>query len=121
MTQSYLSPDDLPTQRTIQLSEVLFRQLEEATKQSFYKACSRMTRTLLSSCHWYFKVNTGILTLIMICPNIEIYQNIVRTVPQFADQLKRFANKAIISVAPPVDKGIPLLISVDEPEVLFDE
>ncbi len=119
MNQPYLSPDDLPSHLTKQISEIWLRQLEEAIKQSFYQASIRMTRILLSSCHWYFKINTGILTLIMICPDIEVYQNIMKNVPQLANNLTRFANRAIISVTPPIDKGIPLFISIDE--ALSDE
>lgn len=123
MNQPYLSPDDLPSNLTIQLSEILFRQLEEATKKNFFLASDvwrqaaprlRITRILLSSCHWYFKINSGILMLIMICPDIETYQNIMRTVPQFTDMLKRFTNRGRITVSPPSDKGIPWVLSIDE-------
>lgn len=114
MKQPYLSPDDLPSNLTIQLSEILFRQLEEATKKNFFLAGDRITRILLSSCHWYFKINSGILILIMICPDLESYQNIMRTVPQFTDMLKRFTNRGRITVSPPADKGIPWVLSIDE-------
>ncbi|AUB34755.1 hypothetical protein COO91_00584 [Nostoc flagelliforme CCNUN1] len=114
MNQPYLSPDDLPSNLTIQLSEILFRQLEEATKKNFFLAGDRITRILLSSCHWYFKINSGILILIMICPDLESYQNIMRTVPQFTDMLKRFTNRGRITVSPPADKGIPWVLSIDE-------
>lgn len=114
MKQPYLSPDDLPSNLTIQLSEILFRQLEEATKKNFFLAGDRITRILLSSCHWYFKINSGIMMLIMICPDIESYQNIMRTVPQFTDMLKRFTNRGRITVSPPADKGIPWVLSIDE-------
>jgi hypothetical protein len=121
MNQPYLSPDDQPSSLTIQMSGILLRQLEETTKQSFYKSCDRTTRILLAHCHWYFKTNTGVLMLVMICPDIEIYRHIIKVTPQFIDKLKLFANKYIISVSPPVEKGIPFIISVDEPEQLFDE
>ncbi|MEH1956646.1 hypothetical protein [Nostoc sp.] len=114
MNQPYLSPDDLPSNLTIQLSEILFRQLEEATKQNFFLAGDRITRILLSSCHWYFKINSGILMLIMICPDIESYHNIMKTVPKFTDMLKKFTNRGRITVSPPVGKGIPWVLSIDE-------
>ena len=114
MNQPYLSPEDLPSNLTIQLSEILFRQLEEATKQKFFLASERITRILLSSCHWYFKINSGILMLIMICPDIESYQNIMTAVPQFTDMLKRFTNRGRITVSPPSGKGIPWVLSIDE-------
>jgi hypothetical protein len=114
MSQPYLSPDDLPSNLTIQVSEILFRQLEEATKKNFFLASDRITRILLSSCHWYFKINSGTLMLIMICPDIESYQNIMRTVPKFTDMLKRFTNRGRITVSPPADKGIPWVLSINE-------
>ncbi|AFZ58883.1 hypothetical protein H6G54_17530 [Anabaena cylindrica FACHB-243] len=114
MTKPYLSPDDLPTYKTTQISELLLSQLEEVTKKRFFLACNSMVRILLSSCHWYFKVNSGILMLIMVCHNIESYQNIMTTVPYLAETLKRFANKAKISISSPVNNGIPWVISIDK-------
>lgn len=114
MNYPNLSSDDLPSYRMRQLSELLLRQLEEATKKSFFLACERMVRILLSSCHWYFKINGGILTLIMICHDIESYQNIMITIPHLAKKLQRFANQARISVSSPFDKGIPWIINIEE-------
>ncbi|MEH2182529.1 hypothetical protein [Nostoc sp.] len=113
MNQPCLHPDDLPSPKTIKVSEILFRQLEEATKKSFFLTCDRMTRILLSSCHWYFQINSGVLTLIVICNNMESYRNIMKTVPQFANYLKQFANRAKITVSSPIDKGIPWVLSID--------
>ncbi|MBE9055164.1 MULTISPECIES: hypothetical protein [Sphaerospermopsis] len=115
MTKSHLSPDDLPTYKTTQISELLMSQLEEVTKKRFFLACENTVRIVLSSCHWYFKVNGGILMLIMVCHDIESYQNIMINVPYLADKLKRFANKAKISISSPVNNGIPWVISVDQP------
>lgn len=50
----------------------------------------------------------------MICPDIETYQNIMITVPQFTDMLKRFTNRGRITVSPPANKGIPWVLSIDE-------
>ncbi|MBH8563579.1 hypothetical protein I8748_15510 [Nostoc sp. CENA67] len=113
MNQSCLPPDDLPSDQTTRMSEILFRQLEEATKKSFFLACDQMTRTLLCSCHWYFRINSGILTLIMICHNMESYRNIMKTIPHFTDKLKQFTNTAKITVSSPVDKGIPWVLSIN--------
>ncbi|HLO84933.1 MAG TPA: hypothetical protein VK203_07960 [Nostocaceae cyanobacterium] len=115
MARPHLSPDDLPSYRTTQISEILLSQLEEATKKSFYEACNHTIRVLLSSCHWYFKTHSGILTLIMVCHDIESYQNIMTSVPYLADRLKHFANKAKISISSPVNNGIPWIMSIDEP------
>jgi hypothetical protein len=115
MTKPYLSPDDFPTYKTTQISEVLLSQLEEVIKKRFFQKCDHLVRVVLSSCHWYFKINGGILILMMICHDIESYQNIMTTVPYFADKLKLFANKAKISISSPVNNGIPWVISVDKP------
>jgi hypothetical protein len=114
MTKPYLSPDDLPSYKTTKISELLLIQLEEITKKRFFFACNNVVRMLLSSCHWYFKVNSGILMLILICYDIESYQNIMTTVPYLADILKRFANQAKISISSPVNNGIPWLINIDD-------
>ncbi|MDZ8105586.1 MAG: hypothetical protein RM338_08160 [Nostoc sp. DedQUE12a] len=113
MNKSCLPPDDLPSNQTIRVSEILFRQLEEATKKSFFLACDNMTRILLSSCHWYFQINSGILILIMICHDMQSYRNIMKTVPDFAEKLKQFSNRARITVSSPIDKGIPWVLSID--------
>jgi hypothetical protein len=55
----YLSPDDLPSYKTTQISEILISQLQEATKKKFFLACDRTIKVVLSNCHWYFKVNSG--------------------------------------------------------------
>jgi hypothetical protein len=41
---SPVHPDDLPSERTIKLSEILLRQLEAKIKHSFYQSCVRLTR-----------------------------------------------------------------------------
>ncbi|BAY08272.1 hypothetical protein [Calothrix sp. NIES-2098] len=106
-------PDDLPSDRTNKLSEILLRQLEAKIKHSFHQSCDRITRIVLSNCHWYFRINSGILMLILVCHDIEAYQNITTIIPQLAEQLQHFANKAMISVSPPIANGIPLIINVE--------
>ncbi|MBD2493083.1 hypothetical protein [Nostoc sp. FACHB-280] len=119
MNQPYLSPDDLPSHKTTLISEVLLSQLEETVKQRFFAVCDRTVRLLLSSCHWYFKINSGILILIMVCHDIESYQNIMMTVPHLAEKLKQFANQAKISISSPVNQGTPWVISVND--IFFGE
>ncbi|MBE9210376.1 hypothetical protein IQ244_28515 [Nostoc sp. LEGE 06077] len=119
MNQPYLSPDDLPSHKTTLISELLLSQLEETVKQRFFSTCDRSVRLLLSGCHWYFKVNSGILILIMVCHDIESYQNIMMTVPHLADKLKKFANQAKISISSPVNQGVPWVISVND--IFFGE
>lgn len=114
MNQPDIHPDDLPSNQTTLLSEILFRQLEEAIKQRFFLACNRITRILLASCHWYFKIQNGTLVLVMICPEIESYHNIMTTIPYLTQKLKRFANAASINITPPVNLGVTWVIEIDE-------
>ncbi|WP_414551400.1 hypothetical protein [Anabaena sp. CCY 0017] len=114
MYQPYLSPDDLPSNKTTLLSGIWLTQLEEATKNSFFLACKSTVRILLSSCHWYFKVNSGILILILVCHDLKSYQHLMTTIPYLANKLKRFANQAKISVSSPVNEGIPWMVNINE-------
>ncbi len=114
MYQPSLSPDDLPSPKTMQMSGIWLSQLEEATKKRFFLLCKPTVRILLSSCHWYFKVNSGILMLILVCHDIKSYQHIMTTIPYLAKQLKRFANQAKISVSSPVNEGIPWMTNINE-------
>ncbi|NET00580.1 MAG: hypothetical protein F6K62_12300 [Sphaerospermopsis sp. SIO1G2] len=115
MTKSHLSPDDLPTYKTTQISEVLMSQMEEVTKQRFFLSCDHLVRVALSTCHWYFKVNGGILMLMMVCHDIESYQNLMINVPYLVEKLKLFANRAKISISSPVNNGIPWVMNVEQP------
>ncbi len=114
MYQPYFSSDDLPSNKTTQLSGIWLSQLEEATKKSFFLACKRTVRILLSSCHWYFKVNSGILILILVCHDLKSYQHLMTTIPYLANRLKRFANQAKISVSSPVNEGIPWMVNIND-------
>lgn len=114
MYQPYLSPDDLPSTKTMQMSGLWLTQLEEATKKSFFLGCKRNVRILLSNCHWYFKVNSGILMLVLVCHDIKNYQHIMTTIPYLANKLKQFSNQAKISVSSPVNEGIPWMVSINE-------
>lgn len=113
MNISNIHPDDLPLKSATLLNELMYRQLEEATYRCFYQACSPLMRVLLSSCHWYFKINTSPLMLIMICYNVESYYNISNAIPQFIKKLKLFSNNSKIHLFSP-DKGIPWEIQIQE-------
>jgi hypothetical protein len=52
--------------------------------------------------------------LIMVCNDIESYQNIMTTFPYFAKTLKRFANEAKISIISPVNNGIPWMVNISD-------
>jgi len=114
MYELNLSPDDLPSYHMTKISEILLSQLEEATKKSFFLSCDRVVRVILCSCHWYFKVNGGMLMLNLICHDIESYQNIMITVPHLANKLYNYANQAKIIISSPISQGIPWIINVEE-------
>ncbi|NMG06816.1 hypothetical protein [Brasilonema sp. UFV-L1] len=114
MNKSSLPPDDLPPVRATLLDEIFYRQLEEATCQRFYQVCGPITRVLLSNCHWYFKTNAGLLTLVIICYDIESYWHLANAIPHLVKRLKQFSNNAKIHICPPPDKGKPWEMEVDE-------
>lgn len=114
MNQSFLPPDDLPPVQVTQLDRILRRQLEESTGKRFYEVCGRITKVLLSSCEWYVTTNVSGLTLVIACPDITTYWNIVSDIEQIGNRLQRFSSSAQIRVCPPVGKGTPFEIRVDE-------
>ena len=106
--------DDLPPTGASILNELFYRQLEEATCRRFYQACGPIMRVLLSHCHWYFKINTSPLMLLIICYDIESYLHIVDAIPQLIKKLKQFSNKAKIHLFSPDYKGEPWEIEIEE-------
>jgi hypothetical protein len=114
MNQPFLPPDDLPPVQITQLDKILRRQLEESTSKRFYEVCGRITKVLLSSCQWYVTTNASALTLVITCPDVITYWNIVSDIEQIGNRLERFSSSAKICVCPPIEKGAPFEISVDE-------
>ncbi|WP_392531662.1 hypothetical protein [Nostoc sp. C117] len=114
MNKSSLPADDMPPTRVTLLNELFYRQLEEATCRRFYQACSPIMRVLLSSCHWYFKINTSPLMLVIICYDTESYLYIVDAIPHFIKKLKQFSNKSKIHVFSPSHQGEPWEIEIEE-------
>ncbi len=114
MNKPSLPPDDLPPAQTTQLDGILRRQLEVSTGKCFDEACDRITQALLSSCEWYVTTNASELTLVIACPNVETYWHIVSDIAQIGHKLEQFASSAKIRVYPPMGKGKPFEIGVDE-------
>ena len=88
LNQSFDSPDDLPPFQLTQLDETLLRQLESAIGKHFYNNCCLIMQALLSNCQWHFKNNPNGLTLVIFCPDFEIYWHILHAVPCLAKKLK---------------------------------
>jgi hypothetical protein len=92
-----LSPDDLPSQSYL-LNVLLIKQLEEILCQKFYETCNPEIRFLLSSCHWYFKIDAGTLTMLVTCYDLESYWHIKNIVPDIRKKLKLFSNSTKVSL-----------------------
>lgn len=114
MNKPSLPPDDLPSAQMTQMDSLLRQKLEESTGKRFYEACDRITQALLSNCEWYVTTNANGLTLVVVCPTIETYWHIVSNIKQLGNRLERFASIAKVRICPPVDKGKPFEIGVDE-------
>ncbi|MBW4445416.1 MAG: hypothetical protein KME22_02580 [Hassallia sp. WJT32-NPBG1] len=109
-----LPADDLPPTEVTKLDRMLHQELEQSTGRCFYQACDRITRRLLSNCHWYIATNANTLTLTIDSPDIVSYWHIVSNIPQFGNRLERFSSNANIRVYPPFGKGGAFEISVNE-------
>lgn len=114
MNKPCLPADDLPPVQATNLDKILRRQLEESTGKRFYEACDRITKALLSSCEWYVTTNTNALTLVIACPDLVTYWHIVSDIAQIGNKLEWFSSSAKIRICPPVGKGTPFEIRVNE-------
>lgn len=109
-----LPPDDLPPSVVTKEDGMLHLELEQSIGRCFYQACDRITQALLNNCQWYLTRKNAIVMLIVDCPDIVSYWHIVSNIPQLGNRLERFSKNAKIRVYPPVGKGGPLEISVNE-------
>lgn len=115
MNKAFLPPDDLPAANQTQADKLLRWELEQSTGKCFYEACDRITQALLSNCQWYLTTNASTLMLVIDCPDIVSYWHIVSNIPQLGNRLERFSSaNAKIRVYPPMGKGTPFEISVNE-------
>ena len=114
MHKPFLPPDDMPPSETTQADGVLRRELEQSTSRCFYEACDRITQVLLSMCQWHITTNYGPPILIIECPDMPTYWNIISDISQLGNRLQRLANRAKIRVCPPPDNGAPFEIRVNE-------
>jgi hypothetical protein len=120
MDKPSLPPDDLPSAKAARLDRLLRRQLEESTSKRFYEACDRITQVLLSSCEWYITTNASALTLVINCPDIATNWHILSNIVAIGSRLEQFSSSAKIRVCPPIGKGTPFEIRVDEISVYRD-
>ena len=113
MHHSSLYSDDLPVYQISLRDQLLLRQLEESISKKFFQACDCISRSLLTSCHWYFSTNTGILTLEIVCHNHESYWFVQHALFQLGMTLTRFTNRAKINIHPPHGEGEPWSMKVN--------
>ncbi|AKG23831.1 hypothetical protein [Calothrix sp. 336/3] len=114
MNKPFLHPDDMPPLEVTPLDQMLRLELERSTGLCFYEDCDRITQMLLSTCHWYVTTDANSLKLIIDCPDIITYWHIINNITHLSSRLEPFASSAKIRVHPPLGKGIPFEISVDE-------
>jgi len=113
MYKSSLYSDDLPIYEISLRDQLLLRQLEESIGKKFFQACDSISRTLLTSCHWYFSTNTGVLALEIVCHNHESYWFVQHALFQLGMTLTKFTNKAKINIHPPQGEGEPWSMKVN--------
>jgi hypothetical protein len=111
------SPDDLPPSRSTQIDGFLRRQLEISIGKNFYDNCSNTVKLLLTDCEWYFTTNASVITLVINCPDLTISWSVLNEIVAIATTLEKFASSAKIRVSPPVGKGEPFEIRVDELDI----
>ncbi|MCU0536405.1 MAG: hypothetical protein MUD14_21160 [Hydrococcus sp. Prado102] len=111
------SPDDLPPSQPTQIDGFLRRQLEVSIGKNFYDACSNKVKILLANCEWYFTTNTSAMTLVINCPDLTTSWSVLNEIVAIATTLESFAKSAKIRISPPVSKGEPFEIRVDELDI----
>jgi hypothetical protein len=114
MSRPFLPADDLPPGQPTPEDMMLRRCLAEAAGQRFYESCDRITQSLLYRCEWHITLRASLPTLIIACPDTETYWHIVSAIDQLGNRLRRVMNDGKIRVYPPIGKGQPYEIGVDE-------
>lgn len=114
MKYTDLPADDLPPAQPTPQDVMLRRHLAQATSKRFYEACDRLTRALLYRCEWHVNLKMAVPTLIIACPDTETYWHIISAIAQIGNRLSRVVSDGRIRVYPPLGKGHPYEIGVDE-------
>lgn len=119
MTQPFLSPDDLPSASS-NIDRILRQQLEESVGKHLYEACDGVMQALLTSCEWYITTQTGVLMLVISCPDMPTNWRVLNNIVSIGQQLEQFAKSAELRICPPEGMGIPFDIKVRELPVVQD-
>lgn len=114
MEQFALPADDLPPVHPTPQDIILRRHLAEAASKRFYEACDRIKRALLYRCEWHVNLKMALPTLIISCPDTDTYWHILSAMAQIGDRLNRVLPDGRIRVYPPLGKGFPYEIGINE-------
>ena len=96
MNNSDFSPDDLSS--NVQIDYQLNRELEDVISELFWGYCDSQTQNLLSSCGWDLTLAPDGLTLIVICPNQHLNQQVVVSMDRLGESLQELSQRAIIVI-----------------------
>lgn len=120
MAKYFFNDEDSHPNQLTSADIILRQQLEYSISQYFYNACDRTLQDLLSKCRWYVMTISGVLTLVIECPDQIANWQVLRKMVPMAKLLKQVVTSAKIRVCPPEADGMPFEMRVDELGVYRD-
>jgi hypothetical protein len=108
-----LPSDDRPPATTTEADLAMQRQLELLTSRHFFEACEGSIQSLLMECGWAIHT-ADVLILVIHCPDNVTNWRVLNRIAQIAEPLAQFSALAKIRVYPPMGKGGPFDVRVDE-------
>ncbi len=120
MAKYFFNDEDSHPNQLTSADIILRQQLEYSISKYFYNACDRTLQDLLSKCRWYFTTISGVLTLVIECPDQIANWQVLRKMVSMAKLLKQVVTSAKIRVCPPEADGMPFEMRVDELGVYRD-
>ncbi|MCU0533082.1 MAG: hypothetical protein MUD14_04200 [Hydrococcus sp. Prado102] len=112
--QFSLPNDDLPPTLPTEEDVILRLELARSTSQRFYEACDRITQAFLYRCDWQIAVQANIPVLVISCPDVNTYWQIISLIDEIGKNLNKLVNNAKIRIYAPNGKNMPLEIELDE-------
>ena len=103
MNKASRPSDDLPSND--ERSRQLYGDLMDVVSERFWGKCEEETQELLSKCGWDVTIKRWGLTLIVVCPNQVLYQQVVGQIEQIGKSLQQLSPRATIQIYPPAVKG----------------
>ena len=114
MARNFFNHDDSHPVQLTSADIILRQQLEHSIGKYFYNGCDRTIIDLLSACRWYVTTISGVLTLVVECPDQITNWQVLRKMVPMAKLLKQVVTSAKIRVCPPEGQGLPFEMRVDE-------